>query len=370
MDRSTSIYLDGLRFLAAMVVFLGHVSGARFTGGLFWQFGPYMSDAVILFFVLSGYVIGYVTDSRETSAADYAVARLARIYSVAAPAIIATLVLDRIGRSLRPDLYAAWWGFSGEHLLAKTVGSLLFVNRLWFSEASLGSMLPYWSLCYEVWYYLVFGVAMFAPRSLRIPGALLLLTIAGPRIAALLPVWLAGLAAYRVSHSQTVGRRFGAGLWLGSVAIYAAWSWWGRTHAFPEVLSRLVSRASLPNDYMVGLLAALNLIGFAGLRLHLGPTEDRIGGFIRWWAGATFTIYLFHVPVAQFLIAVTPWGTGSWANRVWILGGALVAMLFIAEFTERRKEIWRRLFRRLASALAPSPAVRAGRFRRAFSPPR
>ena len=42
MNRATSLYLDLARFIAALVVFLGHVSGQRLTGGLFWQFGPYM----------------------------------------------------------------------------------------------------------------------------------------------------------------------------------------------------------------------------------------------------------------------------------------------------------------------------------------
>src|ERR1700742_1917757 len=86
MNRQTSLYLDLVRFLAALAVFVSHICGQRFTGGLLWQSEPYGDEAVDVFFVLSGFVIGYVTDGRETSTRSFAVARLARIYSVALPA--------------------------------------------------------------------------------------------------------------------------------------------------------------------------------------------------------------------------------------------------------------------------------------------
>ncbi len=58
-----------------MVVFLGHVAGTRLTGGFLWQLGPYTGEAVTVFFVLSGFVIAYATDQRETSARSYLIAR-------------------------------------------------------------------------------------------------------------------------------------------------------------------------------------------------------------------------------------------------------------------------------------------------------
>ena len=65
MNRATSLYLDLVRFTAALVVFFGHICGSRFTGGLFWQVGPYADEAVDVFFVLSGFVIAYVAENRE-----------------------------------------------------------------------------------------------------------------------------------------------------------------------------------------------------------------------------------------------------------------------------------------------------------------
>jgi peptidoglycan/LPS O-acetylase OafA/YrhL len=110
LSRATSLYLDVWRLLAAMTVFVGHVSGKRLTGGFLWQFGPYMGQAVTVFFVLSGFVVSYATARQAGTARSYALSRLARVYSVALPALILTFALDAIGRSVRPDLYSSAWG--------------------------------------------------------------------------------------------------------------------------------------------------------------------------------------------------------------------------------------------------------------------
>ena len=59
MQRTTSVYLDLLRFLAAAVVFAGHAYPQRLTGGVpaLWRFWSFGNDAVMVFFVLSGFVI-------------------------------------------------------------------------------------------------------------------------------------------------------------------------------------------------------------------------------------------------------------------------------------------------------------------------
>ena len=85
MKREVSLYLDTLRFLAAFAVFVQHFAWQHFSGGLFWQIGPFGAQAVIVFFVLSGYLIGYVTDRESTTARGYALDRAARIYSVRRP---------------------------------------------------------------------------------------------------------------------------------------------------------------------------------------------------------------------------------------------------------------------------------------------
>ena len=87
MPKSTSVFLDGLRVLAALTVFAGHCVLLLYHGGF-----PLAGHvAVIVFFVLSGYVIAYSTLSRPgMSAKRYTVARLSRLYSVVGPALLLT----------------------------------------------------------------------------------------------------------------------------------------------------------------------------------------------------------------------------------------------------------------------------------------
>ncbi|MGC9272004.1 acyltransferase family protein, partial [Acidiphilium sp.] len=161
MNKETSIYLDAVRFTAALAVFFDHISGSRFTGGLFWQMGPYGPEAVDVFFVLSGFVIAYVYDTRENTPMRYAVSRFARIYSVALPALIATFILDDIGRKARPGIYEAYWGYQWHGRLSQLIHAISFTNQIWFNQVQPGSNFPYWSLGFEVWYYVIFAVAVF-----------------------------------------------------------------------------------------------------------------------------------------------------------------------------------------------------------------
>jgi len=75
MTQALSLYLDALRFGAALTVFLGHYAGGRHSGGLFWQMIPYGRVAVLAFFVLSGFVITWVTETKEQTIEEYGLSR-------------------------------------------------------------------------------------------------------------------------------------------------------------------------------------------------------------------------------------------------------------------------------------------------------
>ena len=172
MGREVSAFLDLVRLLAAIAVFLSHASWQDHTGGVLWQLGTIGREAVDVFFVLSGFVIGHAAQGRTLR--DYMLSRLARVYSVALPAVVLTFVLDGIGRSVLPAL------------------SHGFCN-IWGAEVSPGSDIPYWSLGFEAWYYLAFGLLVFLPRRWGWVGAVGAMVVAGPGIAVLFPLWLLGV---------------------------------------------------------------------------------------------------------------------------------------------------------------------------------
>jgi peptidoglycan/LPS O-acetylase OafA/YrhL len=359
MTPEISLYLDIVRFLAAMIVFLGHVSGHRFTGGFLWQIAPFMGEAVAIFFVLSGFVIGFATDRRETTARAYVIARAARVYSVALPALVTTFVLDAIGRTVQPALYSAEWGYSAEGPLGQFLAGLFFTNNLWFLDVPQGSDLPFWSLGFEVWYYVLFGLALFVPKRWRALSIVLTLVFVGPRIAIMFPLWLLGLGGYHLCARRRFRPVVGAMLFALSSACWIGWEFMSHWHdPIAALVPVALKRPELIQDYLVSLCFLGQLIGFRAMGGWFAPILARLARPIRWAAGTTFTIYLFHLPVAQCLATLVPWPPSYWATRIVLVGGTLVALFLIAEVTERRKDPWRRLFTMLVNRLSPPAPAR------------
>ncbi len=339
MNRETSLYLDLVRVSAALVVFFGHLSGQRLTGGVFWQFGQFMDDAVVVFFVLSGFVIAHVVSLREIDVHQYVIARAARMYSVALPALLTTFVLDAIGKYVSPNLYSASWGYIDVNGIWRILSGAFFLNQLWYFNISIGSMLPYWSLGFEVWYYLLFGVLYFSTPKLRWPLFITLSFLAGPRILFLFPLWLSGYFSYQLIVSKPPGKILSATFFYGSLIAYPFYCMYLKQEFLSANISPLFGDNPLTR-YVVALVFTCNLIGFSGVAFHFSRPLTLFKTQIRWVAGATFTIYLFHLPVAQFLSAIIPWPPTAWQTRIVIMGGTLVAVFFIAALTERRKRVW------------------------------
>ena len=78
-----------------MLVLAGHTEWIFAPGFLpFIRSGHLATLAVGVFFVLSGFVIGYAVHEREKDARSYFVGRAARVYSVAVPALVLTLMSE------------------------------------------------------------------------------------------------------------------------------------------------------------------------------------------------------------------------------------------------------------------------------------
>ncbi len=334
LDRPTSIYLNVVRFGAAMTVFLGHLSGHRFTYGFLWPIAMLKDQSVMIFFVLSGFVIAYVTDDHERDLRSYAINRAARIYSVALPALIVAFVLDNIGIRIRPDLYSEAWGFSDKNVWFQYLLNFFFLGRIWFNQIEPGSVRPYWSLGYEVWYYIIFASFFFLRGKNRIIFGLLACLIAGPNIMEYMPIWLLGFMTYRFGKTRTMPQPLSIGIIVVSVVALIAYL---GVHRVNEGADTDLAK------YGFGILFAANLAAFRGLgrpAQWILPLEKPIA----WLSGMTFSLYLFHVPVATFLTTLIPWPPTSALSRIVLIGGTLLAIAALAEVTERRKKPWRDMF--------------------------
>jgi peptidoglycan/LPS O-acetylase OafA/YrhL len=333
MTSALSLYLDALRFAAAFTVFLSHYGAARISGGFFWRFGDYGHTAVLVFFVLSGFVIASVTDTRERRLEDYALSRAARLYSVMIPAFILTALLDCLGDAVDPTLYGPEWNPTIAHPSLGYALSAVFLGESWTLAVLPGFNVPFWSLNYEAWYYILFGAATFLRGWFRAAALVSAALLAGPKILLLFPLWLMGVAAWR--WRAGLSARLAAFTIAGSLAGFIALETMGGQNLFWHPGSRWLPPEFSAYDYVVGAIVTLLIVGLANARLPMPAA--RFERMVHGLAGTTFGLYLFHFPLLNFFATVVPGLPDGAAHRVLVFALALGGGLGLARLIEPRK---------------------------------
>ena len=194
-----------------------HIDSTTF-GEWLWQFRGYGQQGVVIFFVMSGFVIAYTAGTKNANLRHYSIARAARLYSVVVPALILTLLVDSINSLwfLNPDHSTFDGGANNPVNLGSILQNLTFTSQLWFSNRQLWDNVPLWSLGYEVWYYIIFAAATYFHGYVRNFLVLIIAALMGPRILVLFPVWLLGVAAYQITRRSTLAPRYAWPLFIGT----------------------------------------------------------------------------------------------------------------------------------------------------------
>ena len=286
LEDGFSLYLDLVRFLAAMCVFIGHAteSGSLYFGYL--PFGNFKHDAVIIFFVLSGLVICATATRPGETWITYLTARASRIYSVAIPAVVLSFGLQAIAAFLEP-------GHSQPEPSADVflpLSALLFILQSWHPQA-LPWNGPYWSLCYEVWYYIIFGILLFVRNSGRRNAvAACAALIAGPAILLLFPIWLMGVWIVQGPRFSLGPKSINFIIFFGTFGAVAILD-----HLDIAIRTRFFLAAHIPGfwrlhyserfltDYAVGLLVTLNFMAFYAVQEHFSVALRSAAKIIRFF---------------------------------------------------------------------------------------
>jgi peptidoglycan/LPS O-acetylase OafA/YrhL len=352
------VFLDLMRFSAAVVVLLHHLTSAELNSIL-----PHVTlghEAVVVFFVMSGFVIAYVVHGRERSVEQYAAARLGRLYSVVLPALVLTFALDHFGRAAWPALYAGW---PDDHALARLAVNGLFLQQNWNLTVMPLSNGPFWSLGYEFWYYVIFGAAVLWRGRAGMAAALLACLLAGPRIVAAFPIWLLGVWAFRTSSTWRPAAAVARGVFWGASAAMVALlafgnplrpsrdaigQWLGGDGFFSVAGFRIFAGdiPRLPEDLLLGCAFAAMILS-AGPAWGQRPPPARVASAIRYLAGSTFTLYLMHVPLLYGLVALFHVGKED-AAALLAVGATVLGCCFVLSYAgERQVAGYRAAFLRL-----------------------
>jgi peptidoglycan/LPS O-acetylase OafA/YrhL len=341
MNRPFSVYLDLVRFAAAVLVYMWH-SNQRFLTTEILPVSNYGHSAVIVFFVLSGFVIAFITETKENRLADFAASRISRVYSVAAPALVITVALDAIGRTLYPAIYQ----YPFDQFAVRLLASLLMLNEIWFISITSFSNVPYWSICFEWWYYVTFAMVMFLPA--RIGWILVIVTalLIGPKVVLLAPIWWMGVLLYRWRHLRDLSLSFAWTLAAISVVglvlfhrhdLMAVAEGWLEAIVGPDMTHQLTFAKRVFADYLLGVLVFVNFAAVRRIVEAHGNILMAIAGPVRFFANYTFSLYLLHQPLFLFWAAVVrgdPATSGYWWSVTTL---TMLSVGIIGFFTETRR---------------------------------
>lgn len=359
MPPGLSCHLDLVRFVAALAVLLAHLALSPFTdNALWWPLGHYGEAAVAVFFVLSGYVIAYVTQVRETDGRRFAIGRLSRLLSVALPALLVTATCDALVVHLQPVFYARPEVGQPGGLWSGYLPSLLFVNewRIFGLGAVFpGSNSPWWSLSFEATYYLVAGLFLYFPRRWWFLLALLVLALAGRTVIALFPLWLLGFALYSRPPAWPLSSRATTAIFWGALLVVLALplteAWWPSSKAwFYMPWGRGPYNRDLVADYLVAAAFGLHLLA---ARHHLQAeviTSPPWLACAHWLGSLTFPLYLCHYPLLGLAAVLSPFDLSSGSHLALVLLLTLGCAAAVAPWSDRLKDVMRRTLDRVVRA--------------------
>mgnify|MGYP000568320666 CR=1 FL=1 len=342
MTKNLSIYLDLVRIVATFLVFVLHAEAfdGQWIANLLPNFGH---DAVVVFFILSGFVIKYVAETKEGTIKHFLGARFIRIYSVVIPSLILTFGLYFIGWFIGLDGYK---NFQEIDWLQIFPVSIFLLNQVQGFDLLVPYNLPFWSICYEVSYYALFSVAYYMKGNKRVVTFLLISFVIGPKVLLLFPLWLMGCVVYNIIKKDfNIVPSIGWFMFIGSLILYLIY----RYYLINDYLYSL-SISVLGNDlghkylswsrffvsdYIVGFLISLNFVGFSIIQKSFTIVFHKTEKIIRFLASITFSIYLMHFPLMTFLSEI-------YFNSTFIIISTLTIIFFVGIKIENSKGLYKK----------------------------
>lgn len=265
----------------------------------------YGHQAVMVFFVLSGYLIskGVWNQRRSFNWSVYLVSRLTRLWVVLVPALVLTLLLNKIGINFDDKGYYAGVMSSIYHgqrtwpvdlSAANFLGNIAFLQTI--TVTNYGDNEVLWSLSNEFWYYMLFPALILVFHAKKVLSKIAHLTIAG-LILALMPsemlflflVWLMGFACHLIVSNQILSTVFSRS-YTRLIFLLAFACALQATHSI-----KMTARFS---DLMLGLFFSLLLIS-----TEINPPNFK-------WANRplillsdmSYTLYLVHFPILTLIV--------------------------------------------------------------------
>jgi len=363
MNKVSSTYLEVIRIVAATYVFIYHFSSEKIgsaqafyipgNGSGFWLSYNIAHFFVIVFFVLSGFLITMSASRPGLTFKSFLIARMGRLYSVIVPALLFTYFVFAFMVYFKHAAIVDIVG--GDHLFIRFILNLMFLTQSWNLCSTPPFDGPFWSVNYEFFYYLLMGSMLLIKGKYKYVIFTIVALLAGLKILMLFPAWLAGSLLYYCSRNRFIGAKISGIVFLLTLALIFL------SMLFPEHFpfikdigqnrllgTNLFFSWNYQSDYVFSTLVAINIYSFFGISEILfnflaNRGLGKLFRSIKTVGNCTYTLYLFHVPLLFLFAFLFPYDKASTLHQICLLLSVTVAVYFIATITEWKVSFWRNL---------------------------
>lgn len=337
-SKEQSCFMDIARFSAAMWVLLTHAYQIWFPENSAKIF-HYGHSAVVIFFVLSGYVIENTTKNK--TATQYAVARLSSLYSVLIPSLCIVFLIEISLKYLNIDQYQLIHRGAS---LPRYLMCLSYTNEIWFLSTAPPIDEPLWSLSFEFAYYLIFGLFFFRKKIKHFNLIFIATCIFfGPKILLMMPIWLMGVLVakmkkLKITYSLSfllVFLSLACAVWLVMVV-----------PEYPYVLGTKpwFFAAGFITDAVVGIFVAAAFYFFPKRNAVFNNSHGRLYYYLRILADLAFPIYILHGPLLVLFKTLYKFQENNLMQLVLVIISVLFISLSLGLIMRKYKKAWIVLF--------------------------
>jgi len=343
-NRNQYVWLDFIRGLSALAVFIGHLRIICFHDGketagldiyskiIFFLTG-FGHLAVVIFFALSGFLIiksiHEAVLKNKWNALHYAQDRLFRLWVVLIPALVLGLVLDRIGIAYWGDslFYSNRWKYFLNQDIENKLTAVIFFGNVFFVQKilvpTLGSNGALWSLANEFWYYVVFPLFYFTAinwykliyRVVFFIAAILLLVFVGKQIALSFPIWLMGGLSYIITKTVDEKHLKRKELLFLFSLLFVVFL----------VLCRLKFHEEIFNSYSVSFVFAIAIPFLCKAQMKSNILKS-VSSF---FSDISYTLYLAHLPFIYLVTSILGFQDRTWSYKYFMLYLGLVVLTLL-----------------------------------------
>jgi peptidoglycan/LPS O-acetylase OafA/YrhL len=298
--RHFLIALNLMRGLAALAVMLAHLRGDAFVEfaalpatqhgsltALFFAFTRLGDEAVMVFFVLSGFLVGgqvlHRLLQRTFDLYDYGIDRATRILIPLVPACLFAAGVQSILFHEPPPI-------------GQLIGNMVGLNELLTDTLDADGVL--WTLTYEIWFYILAGALAYAASqrlnlicALCLAACVLVFATLQPNY---LIFWMIGAMA-----SLLKVNRFSGWIALLGALLSSTGALLFELAAQSKSLIPIVVVSPIVADYFIciGVSMALPFLASEAINARLIPIKNLAAGL----AAFSYTLYLTHRPTDALL---------------------------------------------------------------------